>query len=289
MIVADMSALNRYFVAISYFRLPPTMPPSSPCLDRLRPHRSLTSPRLTPEIRPRDPHGKRTLQRARARKALAAGVERERHVPHQGQEQAAQALPAGDVPLSVGAHPHGARAQLHPGRRDRPLHARQGLQCAAPHGLGRLRPAGRERRHRAQGAPQDVDLREHRHHARPAQGHGRVDRLEPRVRHLRSRLLRAPAAAVPGFLQEEAGLPQHRQGQLGPGGKHRAGQRAGDRRARLALRRAGGAARPDAVVLQDHRLCRRAAGTRWTASQASGRTSCARSRGTGSGAPRGSR
>ena len=35
--------------------------------------------------------------------------------------------------------------------------------------------------------PAQVDLREHRHHARPAQGHGRIDRLEPRVRHLRSR------------------------------------------------------------------------------------------------------
>ena len=30
-------------------------------------------------------------------------------------------------------------------------------------------------------------------------------------------LLRAPAAAVPGFPEEEAGLSQHRQGQLGPG------------------------------------------------------------------------
>ena len=67
---------------------------------------------------------------------------------------------------------------------------------------------------------------------------GAVDRLEPRVRHLRSRLLRAPAAAVPGLPEEEAGLPQDRQGQLGPGREHRARQRAGDRRARLALGRA---------------------------------------------------
>ena len=89
---------------------------------------------------------------------------------------------------------------------------------------------------------------------------GAVDRLEPRVRHLQPRLLRAPAAAVPGFPEEEARLPQDRQGQLGPGREHGARQRAGDRRPRLALGRRGRAARPDAVVLQDHRLRRRAAG-----------------------------
>ena len=178
-----------------------TATPSDRSLDRLQPHRPLTS---RGEPQETQAHGKRTLQRARARKALAAGVERKRHVPHQGQEQEAQALPARDVPLPVRAHPHGARALLHAGRRHGPLHARQGLQCAASHGLGRLRPAGRERRHGAQGPPAQMDLREYRHHARPAQGHGPVDRLGARVRHLQSRLLRAPAAAVPGLLQEEA-------------------------------------------------------------------------------------
>jgi leucyl-tRNA synthetase len=56
----------------------------------------------------------------------------------------------------------------------------------------------------------------------------------------------------------EAGLvdAQAVQGQLGPGRHDRARQRAGDRRPRLALRRAGRAARADAVVLQDHRLFR---------------------------------
>ncbi len=54
----------------------------------------------------------------------------------------------------------------------------------------------------------------------------------------------------------EAGLvdAQDGQGQLGPGRPDRARQRAGHRRPRLALRRAGRAARADPVVLQDHRL-----------------------------------
>ena len=70
------------------------------------------------------------------------------------------------------------------------------------------------------------------------------------------------------FLDKGLVYPPHRQGELGPGGPHRAGQRAGDRRARLALRRPGGAARADPVVLQDHRLRRgpaRRPSTGWTA------------------------
>ena len=81
-------------------------------------------------------------------------------------------------------------------------------------------------------------------------------------------LLQAPAAHVPGFPGRRAGGPQDRQGQLGPGRPDRARQRAGDRRPRLALGRAGRAARADAVVLQDHRFRAGAASTRstrWTA------------------------
>ena len=41
----------------------------------------------------------------------------------------------------------------------------RGLQRAAPDGLGRLRAARRERRHRQRRAPRGVDVREHRQHA----------------------------------------------------------------------------------------------------------------------------
>ena len=51
-------------------------------------------------------------------------------------------------PYPVGAHPHGPRPQLHHGRRGGALQAGARLQRAAPDGLGRLRHAGRERRHR---------------------------------------------------------------------------------------------------------------------------------------------
>ena len=109
----------------------------------------------------------------------------------------------------------------------------------------------------------------------PAQVDGPVARLVARVRHLRPRLLRAPAAAVPGFLQEGPRLSQDRQGQLGPGRPHRARQRAGDRRPRLALGRARRAARADAVVLQDHRLFADELLDALDGARASGRRMCA--------------
>ncbi len=127
-------------------------------------------------------------------------------------------------------------------------------QRAAPDGLGRLRHAGRERRHGAQGPSQGMDLRQHRRDEEAAPVDGAVARLEPRDRDLRPGLLQAPAADVPRLPQGRAGRAQAIEGELGPGRHDRARQRAGDRRPRLALRRAGRAARADAVVLQDQQL-----------------------------------
>ncbi len=55
-----------------------------------------------------------------------------------------------------------------------------------------------------------------------------------------------------------AGLVERKQSKVNwdPVDQHRAGQRAGDRRPRLALRRAGRAARADAVVLRHHQIRR---------------------------------
>ena len=174
-------------------------------------------------------------------------------------QQQAQILRAGDVPLSVGAHPYGPCAQLHDGRRARPLQADAGLRGAAPDGLGRLRHAGRECGDGAQGPSRRMDLGQHRHDARAAEAARPRARLEPRARHLRSRLLRPGAGAVPRPVRGGPGLPQGKRGQLGPGRHDRARQRAGDRRPRLALRRAGRAAQARPVVPEDHRFRRGAA------------------------------
>src|SRR5690606_28836594 len=85
-----------------------------------------------------------------------------------------------------------------------------------------------------------------------------------RDRDLRSHLLQASAEAVSRFPQGRPGRPQEIARQLGPGGPDRARQRAGDRRSWLALRRAGRAARTDAMVPEDHGLFRRASvGAGW--------------------------
>src|SRR3546814_12207728 len=70
-------------------------------------------------------------------------------------------------------------------------------------------------------------------------------------------LLPVPAEAVPRFPESRPDLSPGELRQLGPGRYDRAGQRAGDRRPRLALRRRGRAAQAVAMVPQDHRLCRR--------------------------------
>ena len=71
------------------------------------------------------------------------------------------------------------------------LQARQGLHRAAPDGLGRLRPAGRERGARARHPSGGMDLRQHRRPCGRSCSDGAVARLEPRVRDLRPRLLQA--------------------------------------------------------------------------------------------------
>ena len=96
--------------------------------------------------------------------------------------------------------------------------------------------AARERQHPSG----EVDLGQHRHHARRAETHGAVARLGARVRHLRSRRITATSRSC-SWISCAAGLVERERelGELGSGGRHGAGQRAGDRRARLALGRAG--------------------------------------------------
>ena len=103
--------------------------------------------------------------------------------------------------------------------------------------------------------------------------HGPVDRLVARVRHLRPRLLPPAAAAVPRLAQGRPRRPQDAEGELGPGRPHRARQRAGDRRARLAFGRARRAARAAGMGVQDHRLRARICSRRSTGSSAGPRRS----------------
>ena len=79
------------------------------------------------------------------------------------------------------------------------------------------------------------------------------------------RLLPLEPVAVPAHAGEGARLQEDRHGELGPGRPDRACQRAGDRRPRLAHRRAGGEARDPDVLPGDHAVCRRNCCLRWIA------------------------
>ena len=81
-------------------------------------------------------------------------------------------------------------------------------------------------------------------------------RLEPRGRDLPPGVLPLEPVAVPAHAREGHRLPEDRRRQLGSGRQDGARQRAGDRRARLAHRRAGRAARDPDVLPEDHRLRR---------------------------------
>ena len=196
---------------------------------------------------------------AQADRRWQARWDEARQLRRRQRQRQAQDLRARDVPLSVGAHPHGPRPQLHDGRRHRPLPPDAGPRSAPPDGLGRVRDAGRECGDGAQGPSGRMDPGQYRGDARPAEAARLRARLEPRARHLRPRLLRPRAGAVPRPVRRRPGLSQGKRGQLGPGRHDRARQRAGDRRQGLALGRAGRAAQARPMVPEDHRLRRGAA------------------------------
>ncbi len=85
--------------------------------------------------------------------------------------------------------------------------------------------------------PRHLDLCQHRRDARADEAAGPVHRLEPRIRHLRSGVLQAATGDVPGFAGGRPDHPPQFHRQLGSGRPDCAGQRTGDRRARLAVGR----------------------------------------------------
>ena len=119
----------------------------------------------------------------------------------------AQVLRARHVPLPLGRRP--ARRPLRGLHRDRHHHALEahaGLERAAPDGLGRLRPAGRELRHQARRAP----ARDHRAGDRELPPPDRLGRLRLRLgardQHHRSRLREVDAVDLPAAVQARPGL-----------------------------------------------------------------------------------
>ena len=107
--------------------------------------------------------------------------------------------------------------------------------------------------------PAQVDLRQHRLHEEAAPVARLRDRLGARARDLQAGVLPLEPVAVPAPAGKRARLQKNRHRELGPGRSDGARQRAGDRRSRLAHRRAGREARNPDVLHGDHEVRRRAA------------------------------
>ena len=163
------------------------------------------------------------------------------------------------LPVPLGRAAHRAPEELLGRRRGRPLPPPHRPPRAAPDGLRRVRPAGREPRDQDRRAPARLDREVDRPVPAPVPRVGDLDRLVARVRHARAALLPLDAVDLPAHARARPGLPQGGRGQLVPERRDRARQRAGHRRALRALRPPGRGPPARAVVLPHHRLRRPAA------------------------------
>ena len=203
---------------------------------RSRPGGRPSGPTNTPGRSPTAPEGRR---RPASR----------RHTPR-------QVLRARDAALPERRAPHRPPQELHDRRRDRPLPPPHRPPRAAPDGLRRVRPAGREQRDQDGRAPARRHRRVDRRVPEGVPLVGDLDRLVARDRHPRARVLPLDPVDLPAAVQARPRLPQGVGRQLVPERPDRARQRAGDRRPLRALRPRGRAAPARAVVLPDHRLRR---------------------------------
>ena len=139
---------------------------------------------------------------------------------------------------------------------------RSGWTRPAADGLGRVRAAGRERRDPRGRPPARHRRAQHRGDPRADEAARLGDRLGPGGLGAPADVLPLDAVAVPEVLRARAGVPQGSAGELVPERPDGDRERVRRRRALRAVRRRGRAAEHDAVVLQDHRVRRRAARVR---------------------------
>ena len=192
---------------------------------------------------------------------MAAGVGRGGHLG--GRQRRRRRPPlrlrARDAPLPVGRAAHRPSEELLARRRGGPLLAPPRPPGAAPHGLRRVRPSRGERGHQDRAPPAGVNRRLHRRVPAPVPPVGDLDRLDARAGHERPGVLPLDPVDLPQALRAGPRLPQGGRGQVVSQGRHRAGQRAGDRRPLRALRHPRRGAPARAVVLPHHRVRRPAA------------------------------
>ena len=164
----------------------------------------------------------------------------------------AQGVRPRDASLPLGRAPRRPPQELRDRRRAGARPPPPGLSGGPPDGLRRLRPAGREQRDQDRAAPARRNLGLDRRLPPRPSPLGSLDRLDPRVRHVRPRLLPVDPVDLPEDVRARARLPCRGAGPMVSRRPDRARKRAGDRRALRALWIPGRAAQPRAVVLPDH-------------------------------------
>ena len=128
---------------------------------------------------------------------MAKEVGRDEDLPRDGGHAEAEVLRAQHVPLPLwGGAARGPSARLHSIRHIRALQAAAGLQRIEPHGLRRLRPAGRAVRHTDGTAPGRDDGAEHQPLPRTAGQNRLLVRLGQGGAHVRPEVLPLDAVGV---------------------------------------------------------------------------------------------
>src|SRR5439155_18020343 len=187
------------------------------------------------------------------RTEVARTLERRGALPCRSPFRRAQVLRGRDAPLSQRQASHGPRAQLFDRRRPGVILVEALVQRAAPDGLGCLRPAGGECRHRAWPSSTRVDVVQHRRDERANAPHGIRLRLAARNLELRAGILPVEPVVLLENARARAGVSQAGAAQLVPGMRYCSGERAGGGRVLLAPRNdTSGAARARAVVLENY-------------------------------------
>ena len=165
-----------------------------------------------------------------------------------------------DAPVPLGRAPHGAHASTtRSATSSRTCGAGRGSPCCGPMGYDSFGLPAENAAIKEGGHPREITKRNIEAIRRQMKRMGWAIDWSREVSTARARVLPLDAVAVPAVLRARARVPQGGARQVVPERPDRARERAGDRRPLRALRHRGRVAEPDAVVLPDHRLRRRAA------------------------------